>query len=49
MIEPDGLVLEQLRAIRGEMAKLVSEMQTMRVEMAAMRQPLERWAKLRIE
>jgi regulator of replication initiation timing len=38
MVEPDSLVLEQLPAIRGEMGKLVSEMQTMRVEMTAMRQ-----------
>ena len=38
MVEPENLVLEQLRAIRGEMGKLVNEMQTMRVEMTAMRQ-----------
>ena len=38
MVEPDNLVLEQLRVIRGEMGKLVSEMQTMRVEMTAMSQ-----------
>jgi predicted amino acid-binding ACT domain protein len=38
MVEPDNLVLEQLRAIRGEISKLVNEMQTMRVEMTAMRQ-----------
>ena len=38
MVEPDGLVPEQLRAIRGELGKVASEMQTMRVEMTAMRQ-----------
>jgi hypothetical protein len=40
MVEPDNLVLEQLRAISGELGKLVNEMQTMRVEMPAMRQPM---------
>ena len=40
MVEPDHLVLEQLRAIRGEISKLVNEMQTMRVEMTAVRQHL---------
>ena len=38
MVEPENLVLEQLRAISGDMGKLVNEMQTMRVEMTAMRQ-----------
>jgi hypothetical protein len=38
MVEPDNLVLEQLRAIRGELGKVANEMQTMRVEMTAMRQ-----------
>ena len=38
MVEPDNLVLEQLRFIRGEVGKLLNEMQTMRVEMPAMRQ-----------
>jgi hypothetical protein len=38
MVEPDSLVLEQLRLIRGDLGKLFSEMQTMRVEMTAMRQ-----------
>ena len=38
MVEPDNLVLEQLRVIRGEIGKLVNEMQTMRVEMTATRQ-----------
>jgi hypothetical protein len=35
MVEPDNLVLEQLR---GELGKIGNEMQTMRVEMTAMRQ-----------
>ena len=35
MVEPDSIVLEQLRAIRGEIGKLVGEMQTMRVELTA--------------
>jgi hypothetical protein len=38
MVEPDSLVLEQLRIIRGDIGKVVNEMQTMRVEMTAMRQ-----------
>ena len=38
MVEPDSLVLEQSRVIRGDLSKLFSEMQTMRVEMTAMRQ-----------
>jgi hypothetical protein len=38
MVEPDNLVLEQLRAIRGELGKVADEMQTMRVEMTAVRQ-----------
>jgi regulator of replication initiation timing len=38
MVEPENLVLEQLRIIRGDIGKLVNEMQTMRVEMTAMRQ-----------
>jgi hypothetical protein len=38
MVEPDSLVLEQLRAIRGDIGKIVNEMQTMRVEMTAVRQ-----------
>ena len=36
MVEPDGLVL--LRIIRGDIGNVVNEMQTMRVEMTAMRQ-----------
>ena len=38
MVDPENLVLEQLCAIRGDTGKLVNEMQTMRVEMTAMRQ-----------
>ncbi len=38
MVEPDNPVLEQLRAVRGDLGKVVNEMQTMRVEMTAMRQ-----------
>ena len=40
MVEPDNLVLEQLRAIRGEIGKIASEMYAMRVEMSSMRQHL---------
>jgi regulator of replication initiation timing len=38
MVEADSLLLEQLRAIRGDIGKLVNEMQTMRVEMTSVRQ-----------
>jgi hypothetical protein len=38
MVEPDNIILDHLRAIRGDMSKLVAEMQTMRAEMTAMRQ-----------
>ena len=37
MVKPDNIVLEHLRAIRGDMGQLVGEMQTTRVEMTAMR------------
>jgi hypothetical protein len=40
MVEPENLVLEQLRAIRVEMAKLADWMQTMSTEMTAMRHHL---------
>jgi len=40
MVEPDSLVLEQLRVIRGDIGKLVNETQTTRVEMTAVRQHL---------
>ena len=40
MAEPENLVLEHLRAIRGEMAKMADFMHTLRVEMTAIRQPL---------
>jgi hypothetical protein len=40
MVGPDHIVLEHLRAIRGDTGKLVGEMQTMRAEMMAVRQHL---------
>ena len=40
MVEPDNLVLEHLRAIRGEMTRLAEWMQTMSTEMTAMRHHL---------
>ena len=40
MVEPENLMLEQLRAIRGDMAKMADWMQTMSVEMTAIRQHL---------
>jgi hypothetical protein len=40
MVEPDNLVLEQLRAMRAEMAKMADWMHTMSVEMTAVRQHL---------
>jgi hypothetical protein len=40
MVEPDDLMLEHLRAIRGDMAKMADWMQTMSVEMTAIRQHL---------
>jgi regulator of replication initiation timing len=40
MVELDNLVLEQLRAIRTEMGKLVNGMQTMRAEMTTLREHL---------
>ncbi|WP_026380087.1 hypothetical protein [Afifella pfennigii] len=36
--EPDNLILEHLRAIRGDMAKLADGMQTLSAEMTAIRQ-----------
>ena len=38
MTEPDNLVLEHLRAIRGDLARMADGMQTMSAEMTAMRQ-----------
>ena len=38
MAEPDNLILEHLRALRGEISKLPDEMVTIRIEMTAMRQ-----------
>ena len=40
MVEPENLVLEHLRGIRTEMAKMADWMQTLSVEMTAMRQHL---------
>jgi hypothetical protein len=40
MVEADNLVLEQLRAMRAEMAKMADWMHTMSVEMTAVRQHL---------
>jgi hypothetical protein len=40
MVEPDNLVLEHLRAIRGELGKMADWMQTLSVEMTAIRQHL---------
>jgi hypothetical protein len=38
MVEPENLMLEHLRAIRGEMAKMADWMHTMSIEMTAIRQ-----------
>ena len=40
MAEPENLMLEHLRAIRGDMAKLADSMRTMSSEMTAIRQHL---------
>jgi hypothetical protein len=40
MAEADNLMLEHLRAIRGDMAKMADRMETMSAEMTAIRQPL---------
>ena len=40
MVEPDNLILEHLRAIRGEMGTMADDMHTMTVEMTALRQHL---------
>ncbi len=37
MVEPDNLVLEYLRTMRSDIARLADEMHTMRVEMTSMR------------
>lgn len=37
MVEPENLVLEHLRGIRGELAKLANWMETMSSEMTALR------------
>lgn len=38
--EVDNLMLEQLRAIRGDMARMADSMHTMQAEMSSMRQHL---------
>jgi hypothetical protein len=40
MVEPDNLVLEYLRSIRTEIGKMADWMQTLSVEMTAIRQHL---------
>ena len=40
MAEPDNLVLEHLRAIRGDMTKMSDRMDTLATEMTAMRHHL---------
>jgi hypothetical protein len=40
MVEPADLGLEHLRAIRGDMSKMADWMQTLSVEMTAVRQHL---------
>jgi len=40
MAEPDNLVLEHLRAIRGDMSKMADWMHTLSAEMTAIRQHL---------
>jgi hypothetical protein len=40
MAEPENLVLDHLRAIRGEMAKMGEVMQSLNVEVTAIRQHL---------
>ena len=40
MVEPDDLMLDHLRAIRGDMARMADRMETMSAEMTAIRQPL---------
>ena len=40
MVEAENLMLEHLRAIRGDMAKMADRMETMSAEMTAIRQHL---------
>ncbi len=44
MAEPENLVLDMLRAMRGDMAKMAASMRLMSVEMKAMRQQLAGFA-----
>jgi hypothetical protein len=40
MTEPDNIILEHLRAIRGDLSRMADGMQTMSAEMTAVRQHL---------
>jgi hypothetical protein len=40
MVEPDNLVLEYLRTMRTDMSKMLDRMNTLTVEMTAVRQQL---------
>jgi hypothetical protein len=40
MTEPENIILEHLRAIRGDIARMADGMQTLSAEMTAMRQHL---------
>jgi hypothetical protein len=40
MVEPDNLVLEQLRALRGENGKILNWMETIGAEVTSIRQHL---------
>ena len=40
MAEPENLMLDPLRAIRGDMARMADRMETMSAEMTAIRQHL---------
>ncbi len=40
MTEPENLILDHLRAIRGDMSKMADRMDTMSAEMTAIRQHL---------
>jgi len=46
MGEPDNLVLEHLRAIRAEVARMVDEVRGLRTEMTSMRQHMAGMATL---
>lgn len=40
MVEPDNIMIEHLKAIRADMSKMASKMETMSAEMTAIRQHL---------